>query len=168
MADDPNDAKHSGADVFAGLLAARGGAADWPQDWAYFLQNPSWRARRNADEQLQREQQAVDEQRQQAVDEQREHELKLANKQHMVPAWEGKTERRQREVAIYMKAAETVVTPGAPRKMAWKFAGAALDQANKLLARDKDFDFDLLDNRDPIYRVIRIPSNWSRLTSLKR
>jgi hypothetical protein len=119
-------------------------------DWPPFLQRPS-----DPREQVRRAQQAVDEQRE------REHEL--ANKRQTVRGREEKAAKRRREVAIFMKAAEMV----AVKKGAWQVAVDALDRANKLLKLDQDYEFDELKNCDPIYRVVRIPSNWSRLTSLR-
>jgi hypothetical protein len=98
---------------------------------------------------------------QQAVDEQREREFELANKQQTIPARKGKSAKRRREVELFMKVAGTLAT----KTTAWQVAGDAFEQVNKHRKLDH---LDELPTRDPIYRVVRIPSNWSRLTSLRK
>src|SRR5262245_34801447 len=119
-------------------------------DWPYYL-------RQSADprEQVRRGRQAVDERH--------ERELELANKRQTVPARKGNAARRLREEETLMKAAEMV----AGRETAWQVAGDALEYANKLRKLDEDYQFDELRDRDPIYRIVRITRNWSRLTSLR-
>jgi hypothetical protein len=119
-------------------------------DWPLFLRHPSdpyERARRA----------------QQTADEQREREREQRARLHTANGRERKAAKRRREVETFMKVAETVIVKKAP----WQVAGAALEQVNKLRKLDRDFCFDELKTCDPIYRVVRIPRNWSRLTSLR-
>jgi hypothetical protein len=100
---------------------------------------------------------------QQTADEQREHERKQRARLHTANGRERKAAKRRREVGTFMKVAETVIVKKTPCQV----AGAALEQVNKLRKLDRDFCFDELKTCDPIYRVVRIPRNWSRLTSLR-
>jgi hypothetical protein len=97
------------------------------------------------------------------ADEQRERERKQRARLHTANGRERKAAKRRREVETFMKVAETVIV----KKTPWQVAGAALEQVNKLRKLDRDFCFDDLKTCDPIYRVVRIPRNWSRLTSLR-
>jgi hypothetical protein len=130
-------------------------------DWPLFLRHPT-----DPYERARRAQQTADEQReraQQTADEQRESERKQRARLHTANGRERKAAKRRREVETFMKVAETVTV----RKTPWRVAGAALPQVNKLRKLDRDFCFDELKTCDPIYRVVRIPRNWSRLTSLR-
>jgi hypothetical protein len=84
-------------------------------DWPLFLRHPTdpYERARHA---------------QQTADEQRERELALADKRQTIPAREGKSVKRRREVETFMKVAEAVVV----KKTPWQVAGFALDQVNKL------------------------------------
>jgi hypothetical protein len=115
--------------------------------WPHFLRqptDPSERARRA----------------QQAVDEQREHERKRCERLRTNPAREEKSARRRRKVEIVMKVAATAAVKTTPHQVAKDM----LEQINKHLKLDRLDEM----THDAVYRIVRVPSNWSRLTSLRK
>jgi hypothetical protein len=120
-------------------------------DWPLFLRHPT-----DPYERARRAQQTADEQRER----ERERERELANKQQTVRAREGKAVKRRRVKEIVMRVAEAA----AVKKTPWQVAGNELDQVNKHLRLNRLDEMD----RHAIYYIIRTPSNWSRLTSLRK
>jgi hypothetical protein len=146
MADDPN-------------------AKPTPPDWPPFLRLPV-----DPGERARRAQQAADELAQQAVDAQRELERKQREHKHTANGRKETARRRQLKADIVFKVAETEVSPGMPKEMAWQSAGKMLERVNKHLRLEKS-----LCKRDgspcqmthhDVYDAIRKPEVWSRLTSL--
>jgi hypothetical protein len=155
MADDPNAKPPPPPEIIV--------EGDWPP----FLRQPT-----DLGERARRAQQAADERAQQAVDEQRELERLQREREHTAHGRGEKSKRHQLKVDIYIKVAETKVSPGTPADKAWEAAGNSLKQVNTHLQleyrlREPDGSPCRRTTQRKIYDAIRVPRIWSRITSLR-